>query len=152
MHYPSESPDYLQSLQTSRINVVMKDAKDGAYLADQQMNTTRLSDQTEFNNALLVSCMLYDLIDLVHYNHFKFNEAEEVRQFDEAVNDCINEKYAENRGNPRHEDMGVAGVGRIQLLELVLGEGHSSAQQLMRRSMTASTRSTPGSLRLSALR
>ena len=94
MHYPSESLDYLQSLQTSRINVVMKDAKDGAYLADQQMNTTRLSDQTEFNNALLVSCMLYDLIDLVHYNHFKFNEAEEVRQFDEAVNDCINEKYA----------------------------------------------------------
>ena len=46
MPYPDESPQYLQSLQSSRINVVMKDAKDGAYLADQQMNTVRTSDQT----------------------------------------------------------------------------------------------------------
>src|SRR5699024_65302 len=87
---------FLQSLNTNRINVVMKDAKDGAYLADQQMDTQRLSDQTELNNEFIISCMLYDLVNLIHYNHFKFNEAEEVRQFNEAVEDCINEKYVQH--------------------------------------------------------
>lgn len=93
MMYPPNKTDILNSLQTNRINVVMKDKRAGAYLADQQTSTTRLSDQTEFNNEILISCMLYDLIDLIHNNHFKFNEAEEVRQFDEAVKDCINKKY-----------------------------------------------------------
>lgn len=96
MMYPDETPQYLQSLQTSRINVVMKDAKDGAYLADQQMNTILTSDQTELNNAFIISCMLYDLVNLIHYNHFKFNEAEQVRQFNEAVEDCINTKYRQH--------------------------------------------------------
>lgn len=114
MPYPDESPQYLQSLQTSRINVVMKDAKDGAYLADQQMNTVRTSDQTEFNNAFLISCMLYDLIDLIHYNHFKFNEAEEVRQFDEAVNDCINAKYLEHSASISAKVERVGTTGRAK--------------------------------------
>lgn len=96
MPYPEETPQFLQSLNTNRINVVMKDAKDGAYLADQQMDTQRLSDQTELNNEFIISCMLYDLVNLIHYNHFKFNEAEEVRQFNEAVEDCINEKYVQH--------------------------------------------------------
>lgn len=114
MPYPSETPQYMQSLQTSRINTVMKDAKDGAYLADQQMNTVRTSDQTELNNAFLISCMLYDLIDLIHYNHFKFNEAEEVRQFDEAVNDCINEKYLEHSASISAKVERVGTTGRAK--------------------------------------
>lgn len=78
----------------SRINVVMKDSEAGAYLADQEMNTVLTSDQTELNNAFLISSMLYDLVALVHRQHFKFNEAEEVRIFNENVNDIINQKYA----------------------------------------------------------
>lgn len=72
----------------------MKDANAGAYLSDQLMNTTLTSDRTEFNNSILMSNMLYDLVRLVHINNFKFNEAEEVRLFKEAVNDTINNKYA----------------------------------------------------------
>ena len=93
IQYPSEVVDYINSLQTSRINFVMKDARDGAYLADQQMNTLLASDQTELNNAFLISSMLYDLVNLVHYNHFKFNEAEQVQIFKETVDDKINNKY-----------------------------------------------------------
>ena len=58
------------------------------------MNTVLTSDQTELNNAFLISSMLYDLVKLVHRQHFKFNEAEEVRIFTENVNDIINQKYA----------------------------------------------------------
>jgi len=119
MPYPAESPQYLQSLQTSRINVVMKDAKEGAYLADQQMNTVLTSDQTEFNNAFLISCMLYDLVDLIHYNHFKFNEAEEVRQFNEAVNDCINSKYAIHSASISASVERVGTIGRSKSMNKI---------------------------------
>lgn len=94
MSYPANDAQFLQSLYVSRINVVMKDSEAGAYLADQEMNTVLTSDQTELNNAFLISSMLYDLVALVHRQHFKFNEAEEVRIFNENVNDIINQKYA----------------------------------------------------------
>lgn len=94
MIYPANDAQFLQSLYVSRVNVVMKDAEAGAYLADQEMNTQLTSDQTELNNAFLISSMLYDLVALVHRQHFKFNEAEEVRIFNEAVNDTINQKYS----------------------------------------------------------
>ena len=114
MPYLVEEPQYLQSYHAMRINTVMKDSKDGAYLADQQMNTVRVSDQTELNNAFLISCMLYDLVDLIHYNHFKFNEAEEVRQFDEAVNDCINQKYKKHSASISAKVERVGTVGRAK--------------------------------------
>lgn len=94
MNYPANNAQFLQSLYVSRVNVVMKDSEAGAYLADQEMNTVLTSDQTELNNAFLISSMLYDLVALVHRQHFKFNEAEEVRIFNENVNDIINQKYA----------------------------------------------------------
>lgn len=94
MNYPANDAQFLQSLYVSRVNVVMKDSEAGAYLADQEMNTVLTSDQTELNNAFLISSMLYDLVALVHRQHFKFNEAEEVRIFNENVNDIINQKYA----------------------------------------------------------
>lgn len=94
MNYPANDAQFLQSLYVSRVNVVMKDSEAGAYLADQEMNTILTSDQTELNNAFLISSMLYDLVALVHRQHFKFNEAEEVRIFNENVNDIINQKYA----------------------------------------------------------
>ena len=94
MIYPTETTDFIGGLYRNRVNVVMKDARDGAYLADQQMNVVQVSDQMELNNAFLISNMLYDLINLVHYNHFKFNEADEVRLFSQAVDEAINSAYA----------------------------------------------------------
>lgn len=94
MAYPTETTDFIGSLYRNRVNVVMKDARPGAYLADQQMNVVQVSDQMELNNAFLISNMLYDLINLVHYNHFKFNELDEVRLFSQAVDEKINSVYA----------------------------------------------------------
>lgn len=93
MQYPAESAEIINSFYKNRVNLVMKDRDAGAYLVEQSMNTILESDQTEFSNSLIIGNMLYDLIDLVHQNHFKFNEAEEVRIFNEAVNDLINSKY-----------------------------------------------------------
>lgn len=93
MVYPTETAEYISSLHANRINFVQKDSEDGAYLSDQLMNTVLESDQTELNNAFLISCMLYDLLNLVHRNHFKFNEADEVRMFQTAVDDTINTNY-----------------------------------------------------------
>ena len=114
MKYPAETVDYINSLTTNRINVVMKDASPGAYLADQQMNTALQSDQTELNNAFLVSNMLYDLVNLVHANHFKFNEADEVRVFKEAVNDNINSKYSEYSASLETEVYRMGTIGRAK--------------------------------------
>ena len=122
MPYPSETPQYLQSMQTSRINVVMKDAKDGAYLADQQMNTVLTSDQTELNNAFLISCMLYDLVELIHYNHFKFNESEQVRQFQEAVEDLINSKYVQHSASISATVERVGTIGRAKSANKIIVE------------------------------
>lgn len=94
MCYPPSDVRYTDSLQKARINVVTKDSQAGAYLNDQMMDTAQISDQTELSNAFLVSTMLYDLIRLVHLNHFKFNESEEVRRFQEMLDLGINTKYA----------------------------------------------------------
>lgn len=93
MPYPTETPEYIGALQAARINVVQKDSEDGAYLSEQMMNTVLESDQTELNNAFLITCMLYDLLDLVHRNHYKFNETDEVRNFKIAVDTTINREY-----------------------------------------------------------
>lgn len=114
MAFPEEEPAYLQSLQKARINVVMHDNKNGAYIADQLMNTRKFSDQTERNNAFLISAMLYDLIDLVHRNHFKFNESDQVRQFNEAVESKINSKYAEHSASLTTTVTRVGTVGRAR--------------------------------------
>lgn len=114
MQYPSENADYINSLFTNRVNVVMKDSEEGAYLSDQQMNTQFESDQTEFNNAFLISSMLYDLLNLVHRNHFKFNEADEVRSFKESVNDCINEKYSQHSASLSCEVYRIGTIGRAK--------------------------------------
>lgn len=114
MAYPTENVDTINSLYTNRINVVMKDSNPGAYLSDQLMNTVLTSDQTELNNAFLISNMLYDLVQLVHRNHFKFNEAEEVRQFTEAVNDGINTEYAQYSAALAVEVYRLGTVGRAK--------------------------------------
>ena len=114
MHYPTETPEFMTSLYNSRINVVMKDDQAGSYLSDQLMNTTFTSDQTEFNNAFLISSMLYDLLKLVHLNHFKFNEANEVQQFKVMVDEAINEKYTQYSASLAVEVSRVGTVGRAR--------------------------------------
>lgn len=114
MVYPTETVEFINGLYKNRVNCVMKDDQEGAYLNDQQMCTVLTSDQTEFNNAFLISSMLYDLLDLVHRNHFKFNEAEEVRMFNQAVNDCINTKYAIHSASISCEVYRVGTIGRAK--------------------------------------
>ncbi|MCM1531899.1 MAG: hypothetical protein NC114_06465 [Ruminococcus flavefaciens] len=114
MAFADEEPAYMQSLQKARINVVMHDNKSGAYIADQLMNTRQFSDQTELNNAFIISCMVYDLIDLVHRNHFKFNEADQVRQFNEAVESKINTRYAEHSASISATVTRLGTVGRAR--------------------------------------
>ena len=114
MKYAPETVDDIGAFYNNRVNIVMKDNRTGAYLADQQMNTILVSDQTELNNAFLISNMLYDLVDLVHRNHFKFNESEEVRQFTESVNDTINRVYAQYSASMTVEVSRVGTVGRAK--------------------------------------
>ena len=78
------------------------------------MNTLLESDQTELNNSFLISNMLYDLLNLVHRNHFKFNEAEEVRIFKEAVSESINKKYAPYSASLSVEVYRLGTVGRAK--------------------------------------
>ena len=111
--------DTVQALYTNRVNTVMRDNESGAYLSEQMMNTILESDQTEFNNALLISNMLYDLVDLVHHNHFKFNEAEEVRQFNESVNDLINNKYTQHSASLSCEVYRAGTVGRAKSKNMI---------------------------------
>lgn len=96
MEYANAEPDYMETLSKARINIVMRDADPGAYLSDQLMNTRLFSDQTELHNVFIISSMIYDLLDLVHHQHFKFNEADEVKAFNNAVSDFINSRYAEH--------------------------------------------------------
>ena len=120
MKYPTETPEFMTSLYNSRINVVMKDDQDGAYLSDQTMNTTFTSDQTEFNNSFLISGMLYDLLNLVHRNHFKFNEAQEVQTFKVAVNDCVNEKYTEFSASLSVDVHRLGTIGRARFANKII--------------------------------
>ena len=119
MVYPTETPEFMLALNNARINCVMKDDREGAYLSDQMMNTQFTSDQTEFNNAFLISKMLYDLLDLVHRNHFKFNEAEEVKQFQTAVNDCINAKYVQHSASIAVEVYRKGTIGRAKSANVI---------------------------------
>lgn len=120
MVYPPEIVETINALQTNRINVIMKDGEEGGYLSEQMMNTILTSDQTELNNAFLISAMLYDLLQLVHRNHYKFNEAEEVRIFNEAVNDCINTKYAPHSASISVEVYRVGTIGRAKSKNKIL--------------------------------
>ena len=120
MVYPPEDVEIINALQKNRINVVMKDADEGGYMSEQQMNTQLTSDQTELNNAFLISNMLYDLLRLVHLQHYKFNEAEEVRIFNEAVNDCINTKYAPYSASVSVEVFRVGTIGRAKARNKIL--------------------------------
>ena len=90
----------------------MHDNQPGAYVADQLMNTRDFSDETELNNAFIISCMIYDLIDLVHRNHFKFNETDQVRQFNDAIDSKINRKYAEHSASISATVTRLGTVGR----------------------------------------
>lgn len=114
MRYAPEKIELANSLQKSRINVYMKDNREGGYKSDQLMNTLLLSDRTELNNAFIVSSMLYDLLYLIHANHFKFNEAAEIRRFQTAVDDTINVKYAEFSASLICEVYRAGTVGRAR--------------------------------------
>ena len=114
MQYPAMNEQFVNSLYKSRINCVMKDAEDGAYLCDQQMNTVLTSDQTELNNAFLISNMLYDLLWIIHKGHFKFNESEHVRLFQQDIHDCINNKYAQYSASISAEVYRLGTVGRAK--------------------------------------
>lgn len=114
MPFPEEDPTYMQSLQKYRINTVMHDSQAGAYLSDQLMNTRQFSDQTELNNAFIISSMIADLIQLVHMNHFKFNESDQVRQFNEQVETQINARYAEHSASISATVTRLGTVGRAR--------------------------------------
>lgn len=94
MTFMPEDAQLMNRLDKARINVLMKDASDGGYLSDQKMNTKLISDQTEFNNAMLISDMLYDLIDLIHRNSFNFNEPDDVDSMQSMIASSINTTYA----------------------------------------------------------
>lgn len=117
--YPEEEPDYMQSLQLARINTAMHDSKEGAYVSDQLMNTREFSDQTELNNAFIVAAMVYDLLELVHNNHFKFNESDQIRQFNEAIDSKINARYAEHSASIAAEVTRLGTIGRAKYTNLI---------------------------------
>lgn len=94
MTFMPEDAELMNRLDRARINVLMKDADEGGYLSDQKMNTRLISDQTEFNNAMLIADMLYDLIDLIHRNSFNFNEPDDVETMQSLVSSTINTSYA----------------------------------------------------------
>ena len=115
MLYPPHNVTALQRYTDHRMNLVMKDFMAGCYMSDQLMNTQLLSDQTEFNNALIVSNMLYDLVRMIHRNHFKFNEPEHVRAFGEAVATMVAEKYARYSVNMTASVQRVGTIGRAKM-------------------------------------
>lgn len=118
--FPPDTVEVANLMANNRINYVMRDGEDGAYLNDQQMNTRFLSDQTEFNNSLLISCMLYDLIQLVHENTYQFNEAEEVRIFQNAVDTVINGKYSQHAASMSIQVYRMGTVGRAKAVNKII--------------------------------
>ena len=93
MKYPEEDPEFIDNMTKARVNCVMKDDQDGAYVSDQLMNVNFESDQIEFNNSILVSDMIYDLVQIIHRNHFTFNESSHITSLKEQVQDYINTRY-----------------------------------------------------------
>ena len=120
MTYPSHKSAELQQYFDNRINVVMKDWMDGCYMSDQLMDTQLQSDQTEFNNALIISNMLYDLVRMIHRNHFKFNEPEHVRAFGEAVSAMVAEKYARYAVSMTADVQRVGTIGRAKMTNKIV--------------------------------
>lgn len=114
MPYANEDATTINAYYNARVNIVMRDASAGAYVSEQAMNTQFVSDQTELNNAFLVSNMLYDLVNLIHKNHYKFNEVAEVNQFNSAVDDNINRKYAQYAASLKVEVSRVGTTGRAK--------------------------------------
>ncbi len=92
--YPAESSNLFTELNNARLNVVKKDSNTGAYLSDQILTTTNVSDLTEFSNALILADMIYDVVELVHQNNWSFNESDEVKAFKEKVDKDINALYS----------------------------------------------------------
>ena len=119
MTYAVEDTETINAFYNNRVNIVMKDGLSGAYLSEQAMNTQLVSDQTELNNAFLISNMLYDLVNLVHRNHYKFNETEEVRQFTESVDDSINRKYSQFAASMTVEVSRVGTTGRAKSANMI---------------------------------
>lgn len=93
MMYPSEDPEFIDMLTKARINTVMRDNREGGYISDQLMNINFESDQVEFSNTLIISDMIYDLVHLIHLNHFTFNEASDIEKLQEQVSNYINTRY-----------------------------------------------------------
>ena len=120
MAYPTETPEFIQSLTKARVNVVMKDNSEGAYISDQLMNCVNVSDQIEFNNSILITSMLYDLLDLVHANHFKFNEEQEVKNFKVLVDEFINAKYTKFSASLSTEVYRMGTIGRAAQTNKIL--------------------------------
>ena len=120
MVFPTENADFIQSLVKARINFVMKDAAEGAYMSDQLMNCVNVSDQIEFNNSILITGMLYDLLDLVHANHFKFNEEQEVKNFKTLVEEFINAKYTKFSASLTTDVYRMGTIGRAAQTNKIL--------------------------------
>ena len=99
MTYPPEDAELMNRLDNARITVLMKDSEPGGYLSDQKMNTRLISDQTEFNNAMLISDMLYDIIDMIHRNSFNYNEDSDVNNMKSLITSSINTTYAPHAAN-----------------------------------------------------
>ena len=114
MTFANEDTDTINAFYNNRVNIVMQDRWSGAYLSEQLMNMQFASDQLEFNNALLISNMLYDLVELVHRNHYKFNESAEVQTFKTNVDDSINRYYAQYAASLSVDVYRVGTVGRAK--------------------------------------
>lgn len=120
MVYPTENAAFIQTLTKARVNFVMKDNAEGAYMSDQLMNCVNVSDQIEFNNSILITSMLYDLLDLVHANHFKFNEEQEVKNFKVLVDEFINAKYTKFSASLTTDVYRMGTIGRAAQTNKIL--------------------------------
>lgn len=119
MNYAPEDPDLMTDLENARINVVMKDADTGGYLSNQLLCTKLISDRTERNNAFIISDMIYDLIQLIHVNSFTFNEAEEVAEFSQLVDEQINSRYAKYTASMTCEVSRKGTTGRASQTKII---------------------------------
>lgn len=119
MVYPNETFEEIDELARARVNFVMRDKDDGAYISDQLTNINFESDQLEFNNILIISDMLYDLVDILHKNHFSFNENAEVATLREIVADEINTRYAQYSASLMVDVYREGNVGRAKSTNIV---------------------------------
>lgn len=109
--YPAEDSMLFTELTTARLNVVKKDSNSGAFLIDQSMTTPNISDLTEYSNTLLLSDMIYDVVEMVHQNNWTFNEPEDVKAFKAKVDSDINELYSTHSASLAVEVYRVGNTG-----------------------------------------